>query len=150
MLVQNDRGATLLQCYEVAEEHIGNKRFEPLVASVTIAEHKYCVLLVYDNWKKHWELPGGAIEPNESPHECAMRELYEETNQRAKNLSFRGIIKLQSPPENRISYAALYCADLTEMAPFQKNEEIARIKLWNKKEKINIDGIVDYLVKQYS
>jgi 8-oxo-dGTP pyrophosphatase MutT (NUDIX family) len=34
-----------------------------------------------------WNLPGGGIEPGESPHEAAMRELWEETNLRALALS---------------------------------------------------------------
>lgn len=34
-----------------------------------------------------WNLPGGKIELGESPHEAAMRELWEETNLRALALS---------------------------------------------------------------
>jgi 8-oxo-dGTP diphosphatase len=37
-----------------------------------------CVLLVKPTYKDGWEIPGGAIEPGESPRSCCLRELSEE------------------------------------------------------------------------
>ncbi|ATB29012.1 NUDIX hydrolase [Melittangium boletus] len=39
-----------------------------------------------------WVAPGGKIEPLESPRECALRELREETGLDAKELTLRGIV----------------------------------------------------------
>lgn len=39
-----------------------------------------------------WVAPGGKVEINESPYECAIRELYEETGLRAGHLHFRGLV----------------------------------------------------------
>jgi 8-oxo-dGTP pyrophosphatase MutT (NUDIX family) len=36
------------------------------------------VLLVRPSYKQHWDLPGGIVEPGESPKAAAMRELKEE------------------------------------------------------------------------
>ena len=39
-----------------------------------------------------WNAPGGNVEGGESPEECAVREVFEETGLRAKNLFKHGII----------------------------------------------------------
>ena len=39
-----------------------------------------------------WNGLGGKLEPGETPEECAIREIYEETGLRAKNLNLKGII----------------------------------------------------------
>lgn len=44
-----------------------------------------------------WVAPGGKIEIGESPYECAVRELAEETGLRAARLIFRGMITEVSP-----------------------------------------------------
>ena len=44
-----------------------------------------------------WVAPGGKVEPGESPYECALRELFEETGYRAEALHFRGLIAEVSP-----------------------------------------------------
>lgn len=36
------------------------------------------VLLVKPSYKEFWEIPGGAIEPGESPRACCEREIFEE------------------------------------------------------------------------
>ncbi len=44
-----------------------------------------------------WVAPGGKVEAGESPYECALRELYEETGLQAQKLYFRGLITEVSP-----------------------------------------------------
>lgn len=45
----------------------------------------------------HWVAPGGKLEPGESPVECAVRELREETGLRARDPALRGVITETSP-----------------------------------------------------
>jgi 8-oxo-dGTP diphosphatase len=44
-----------------------------------------------------WVGPGGKVEADESPYECAIRELYEETHLRARQPRFRGLVTEVSP-----------------------------------------------------
>jgi 8-oxo-dGTP diphosphatase len=44
-----------------------------------------------------WIGVGGKLEPDESPYECARRELYEETGLRAHRMQFRGLVTEVSP-----------------------------------------------------
>jgi 8-oxo-dGTP pyrophosphatase MutT (NUDIX family) len=47
-------------------------------AGVLITHPDGRVLLVEPTYKAHWEIPGGAVEADESPHAAASRELKEE------------------------------------------------------------------------
>lgn len=44
-----------------------------------------------------WVAPGGKIEIHESPYECAVRELYEETGLSVCEMSLRGMVTLVIP-----------------------------------------------------
>lgn len=44
-----------------------------------------------------WVAPGGKIERDEAPYECAVRELKEETGLRAREIHLRGIVSLVMP-----------------------------------------------------
>ncbi|MCW3843903.1 NUDIX hydrolase [Micromonospora yasonensis] len=51
----------------------------PRVASgVLFVDHKERVLLVRPSYKTHWDIPGGYVEPGESPHAACVREIREE------------------------------------------------------------------------
>lgn len=49
-----------------------------VAAGVLIQDHDGSVLLVKPTYKDGWDLPGGYVEPNESPAAAAARELHEE------------------------------------------------------------------------
>jgi 8-oxo-dGTP diphosphatase len=59
-----------------------------------------CVLLMRRNKEPNlglWVAPGGKIELDESPYECAARELLEETGLRADTMHLRGIVSVVMP-----------------------------------------------------
>ncbi|HEX6354111.1 NUDIX hydrolase [Actinophytocola sp.] len=56
-------------------------------ASLVVVTHADTVLMVFDGWRKEWELPGGSAEPGESAQETAIRELREETGIEVAELS---------------------------------------------------------------
>jgi 8-oxo-dGTP pyrophosphatase MutT (NUDIX family) len=55
---------------------------------------------VKEPFRGHWVAPGGKLEPGESPAECAVRELREETGLRAHDAILRGVITETSPRED--------------------------------------------------
>jgi ADP-ribose pyrophosphatase YjhB (NUDIX family) len=49
-----------------------------LAASVLLTDADDRVLLVKPNYRPEWGIPGGVVEAEETPHECAEREIHEE------------------------------------------------------------------------
>lgn len=52
------------------------KRFATAV--MMLETHQGEILVIKSHYKSYWSLPGGVIDPGESPQECAMRETFEE------------------------------------------------------------------------
>ena len=102
----------------------------PLTFTLIVAKHQDRVLLLYTSEREHWEVPGGGIEPNETPYDCAVRELFEETGQVADHLAFKGLFKVCLQPDQHMEYGALYAASLSEIRRFTANNEAERIMFW--------------------
>lgn len=49
-----------------------------VAAGVTFTDDETRVLMLRTTYKDHWEIPGGYVEPGESPHAAAAREVREE------------------------------------------------------------------------
>lgn len=65
-----------------------------------------------------WLLPGGNVEPNESPEEAARRELFEETGYRAADLTPVARYTVRSVPAGRFEFNVhLFRADPVEGSP---------------------------------
>jgi 8-oxo-dGTP diphosphatase len=106
--------------------------------------------MIFNKWRKNWELAGGIIDEGESPRECAIRELFEETNQSIKKLSFKGLMKFQLKPDDRIEYGALYSGEIENLSVFSENEEAERILFWDRVNSIGyIDEIDEKLLEYY-
>jgi len=71
-----------------------------ILATLIYAQRDDRVLMLYRHKEPNldlWIAPGGKIDPNESPRECAIRELYEETGLRAINPELRAVVTELSP-----------------------------------------------------
>lgn len=87
-------------------------------------------------------MPAGQREANETPKECAIRELYEETGQRVFNIEFKGLLKVRNLINGVIKYNPVYFSTLEKLHPFQKNNETSEIRLWDLEQKIgHIDEV---------
>ena len=75
--------------------------------------------------RESWEIPGGHIEPEETPLAAAMRELSEETGACAWEI--REVCSYSVEHDGNIDYGRLFYAVVTEMAenPHSEIEELA-------------------------
>lgn len=80
-LASNTWGYNLVEFISMSEEDLKYKKYEPITGSLIVVKCEEKILVGYNLRRKQWELPAGSIEKGESPRDCAIRELYEETNQ---------------------------------------------------------------------
>lgn len=141
--IVNKKGDILLKFIHLAnEEAIEPRMHSPLVASLVVAEYEGKVLLVFNRKRQHWELPSGRIEAGESPRDCAIRELFEESGQSVDALDFVGLAKVRVSNGN-ITFLAIYSACLPIMSAFQANEEIAMNNYWDFRSNIGYINEID-------
>lgn len=51
----------------------------------------------YGDWKGWWEIPGGKLEPDETPEQCIVREIQEELATKVKAEKILGIVDYDYP-----------------------------------------------------
>ncbi|WP_042220689.1 NUDIX domain-containing protein [Oceanobacillus manasiensis] len=115
--------------------------------AVIKCDDKY--LLCYNTLRKQWEIPAGRREEDETPKECAIRELYEETGQRVSGLEFKGLLKVKSLVSDEVKYNPVYFTTLVKLQPFLKNNETSEILLWDLKQEIGYIDEIDIKVFNY-
>ncbi|MCA0970170.1 NUDIX hydrolase [Halobacillus litoralis] len=144
-ILVSDKGHAFLEFLEVEENEMKSSLSDaPLTHALVVAEYDGKYLLLYNTWRQHWELPGGVIDAGESARECAIREMKEETNQQSRDMCFKGLMKFQLKPDDRLEYGALYSCRLHDIQPFRENDEADQIVLWDLLEDI---GYVDQIDK---
>jgi 8-oxo-dGTP diphosphatase len=89
------------------------------------------VVLVLSCYRKVWELPGGLIDPGESPRQAAERELVEEAGCEARNTSWLGLVEVN---DGATHFGAVYQCEVAEVPPQFENEETAAIGRWRRGE----------------
>lgn len=89
------------------------------------------VLLVFDRWRKQWELPGGMREVGEDAMRTAVRELGEETGIRSADLDLVAVAEFDVRRPDRREYAAIYRATLSEPPKLIVNDEVGDFLWWN-------------------
>lgn len=97
--------------------------------------HDDRLLLVLNRERAYWELPGGLIDPGETPRQAAVRELREETGRHVEDLTFIGHARFVLGAERRAEYAALYAARVTGAVAahdgFVPGAEIGAVTWWD-------------------
>lgn len=149
MLIQDKQGNQLLELVRFEEADLS--RVAPLTHSLVVTRHDGNKnLLVFNRYRQCWEVAGGMIDPDETPRDCAMRELHEESGIvcLGNALQFVGAMKVLLQPskfhaEVRVEYGALYRVDVEQIVPFVENEEIVRAYWWDGCEAIGEISAID-------
>jgi 8-oxo-dGTP diphosphatase len=104
----------------------------PMPAALVAAWSGRHLLLVFDRFRDQWELPGGRIDPGETPLQAAVRELREESGLHMPTLTLAGYARFRLAAPPRTEYAAVYNAHATARHHgFTPNEEISAIHWWD-------------------
>jgi 8-oxo-dGTP pyrophosphatase MutT (NUDIX family) len=106
-------------------------RHIPLTWVITVPRYRDGYVLAYNHNREQWELPGGGIEPGETPSEAAVRELMEEASQVADGVSCRGVMKIRLVGSGKFECAALYYVELEALSPFAPNRETSELTICN-------------------
>jgi 8-oxo-dGTP diphosphatase len=129
-VVRDADGNVLVDIHFVAESDLGLlERQLPMPASLVAVRFEDSVLMIFDSWRRQWELPGGKREPGETARQAAMRELTEETGIKAVDMDFVAVAECDLRRPNRREYTALYRTDL-QMAPQLVINDEALAFLW--------------------
>ena len=140
-IVTNKNGDIMLAFEAVSESELA--RFQPLTHALIVVRFGTDYLLAWNRHRKGWEIAGGKIDPGETPRQCAVRELFEETGQTAEGVRFCGLMKYRLQPDQHIEYGGLFAGEMREIKPFTANDEIARITLWNQADNIGYINEID-------
>ncbi|MEN2767670.1 NUDIX hydrolase [Ornithinibacillus xuwenensis] len=120
--------------------------YYPLAGSFAVIRCSGKFLLCYNIWRKQWEIPAGSREGNETPMDCAKRELFEETGQLVAELTFKGLLKSEHIETASVKYNPVYTSTIDRLMPFQENTETSQIILWDLQEEIGYIDEVDYRI----
>ncbi|HEV7626357.1 MAG TPA: NUDIX domain-containing protein [Streptomyces sp.] len=129
-LVTGPRNMALLSFHD-SRQLPEDARFEdaPMGYALVVVWHEGRVLMVYERERECWELPGGGIEPGESPRAAAVRELWEETGQRVaeEGLRFVGHTRTALGTTGRVLYGSVFTAEIPQPHPFTANDEVSAV-----------------------
>ena len=90
---------------------------------VIVADRRGRILLVHDHDSDYWTLPGGIIEPGETPADTAVREVWEEAGVHVRLTRLLGVIggpgceTLYSNGDRIAWVATLFAAEVDEAEP---------------------------------
>jgi 8-oxo-dGTP diphosphatase len=97
--------------------------------AVMIARSRDGVVLVFSRFRKVWELPGGLIDPGESPRQSAERELAEEAACVASGSEWLGIVEVN---DGRAHFGGVFRCAVDQVPAHFENAETGGIALWRR------------------
>ncbi|MEK3886338.1 NUDIX hydrolase [Bacillus sp. FSL K6-3431] len=142
-----NNGFAFLEFITIKEIELQN--YPPLAGSYAVIKCEGKYLLCYNIFRKQWELPAGRREADESPKECAIRELSEETGQIVTDLVFKGLLNVKNTMNGNVKYNPVYFSSIDQLQPFVENEETSEIKLWNFDEELGCIDEIDVRILDY-
>lgn len=101
-------------------------RGEKLAFAVIVARSPEGIVLVFNKFRRVWELPGGLIDPGEAARDTAVRELWEEAGCEAREVSWLGVTEVK---DDRTFFGGVFAGEV-QVTEFVENEEIAGLSYW--------------------
>ncbi|ANN21964.1 DNA mismatch repair protein MutT [Amycolatopsis orientalis] len=108
-------------------------------ASLVVVLHASTVLMMFDSWRKQWELPGGKRESGETPRQAAVRELREETGIQQVDLAFVALAEFDLVNPERRELLAVYRVQLQVVPRLTVNDEALDFRWWPPSEPVGED-----------
>ncbi|MDV2581788.1 NUDIX hydrolase [Alkalibacillus haloalkaliphilus] len=142
-----NQGVEFMSFIEVSEDQID--QYEPVRGSYAIINCQGKLLICYNIWRKQWEFPAGSREGEETPKDCAKRELYEETGQEVKDLTIKGLLKSKVVKSGAVKCNPVFYGELEELQSFKPNDETSNIMLWDGLEPIDSFDSLDIRIIDY-
>jgi 8-oxo-dGTP diphosphatase len=139
--LSKDNGREFLDFIRMTEKDLD--KYQPLAGSFAVIKCEGKYLMCYNVWRQQWELPAGGREDDETPKECAIRELLEETGQIVSDLECKGLLKTKKSTTGEFRYNPVYFKEVEKLQPFIENEETSEIRLWDLKEELGCLDSVD-------
>lgn len=95
--------------------------------------------MMFDSWRKQWELPGGMRESGESARQAAGRELREGTGLDVSDLTFAGVAEFGLTKPKRREILAVYQVQLEAPPRLTVNDEALGFRWWPPSEPVGDD-----------
>ncbi len=112
--------------HEVPEHDTGS--LPELTYAVMMARGERGVVLVHSRFRQVWELPGGAIDPGESPRQAAIRELVEESGCVARDARWLGVVEVN---DGGPRFGALLYCEVDRVPQEFANAETIALGYWH-------------------
>ena len=122
--------------FHEAPEHEVPERLRPAFA-VMLTRWREGVLLVPSRYRKVWELPGGLIDPGETPRQAAERELFEEAGCIARNTRWLGVVEVN---DGQPHFGAVFACETGQVPATFENPETVAIDCWRRGESLESLG----------
>ncbi|MCC8247081.1 NUDIX hydrolase [Saccharothrix luteola] len=119
-------------------ESLGDRDVVP--AALVVVEYAGAVLMVFDAWRREWELPGGGREPGETTRQTAVRELREETGIGEVALDGVAVAEFDLVAPDRHELLAIYRVRLRAAPRLLVNDEALDFLWWPPADPV-VDGM---------
>lgn len=138
--VWDQAGNALVGFRAVTEEEMARlDRDVAVPASLIVVRHADDVLMIFDSWRRQWELPGGQREAGETTGQAAVRELFEETGIHGVTLTVAAAAEFELVEPERREILAVYRVRLPDVPQLVVNEEALDFRWWSPVESVDAE-----------